>query len=96
MTTPALANRVASHEKLLRWDLFCRVVDNLGDAAVMWRLARQLSVEHGRKVRLFVDQPEVLRRLVPPAGVGSTVEGVEIHALAPSNEGTGREKAGRR
>jgi ATP-binding cassette subfamily F protein 3 len=25
-----------------RWDLFCKVVDNFGDAGVSWRLARQL------------------------------------------------------
>jgi uncharacterized repeat protein (TIGR03837 family) len=66
---------------LLRWDLFCRVVDNLGDAAVMWRLARQLAVEHRRRVRLHVDQPAVLRRLVPRAAPGRRVDGVEVIAL---------------
>ena len=37
------------------WDVFCRVVDNYGDAAVCWRLARQLADEHGARVRLWID-----------------------------------------
>jgi uncharacterized repeat protein (TIGR03837 family) len=41
-------------------DLFCRVVDNFGDAGVCFRLARQLVREHGHTVRLFIDQPEIL------------------------------------
>ena len=60
----------------LRWDLFCRVVDNLGDAAIMWRLARQLALEQGGNVRLFIDQPAVLQRLMPDA-----IEAVAIHLL---------------
>ena len=65
-----------------RWDLFCRVVDNLGDAAVMWRLARQLALEHRRRVRLHIDQPAVLRRLLPQAAPGASVEGVQLHEMA--------------
>jgi len=37
-------------------DLFCRVLDNLGDIGVMWRLARQLSADKGWQIRLWVDQ----------------------------------------
>lgn len=48
-----------------RWDIFCRVVDNFGDAAVCWRLARQLAVEHGAAVRLWIDRPGTLDRLQP-------------------------------
>ena len=47
------------------WDLFCRVVDNFGDIGVCWRLARQLVHEHGRWVRLMVDDWASLRRIVP-------------------------------
>ena len=43
-----------------RWPLLCQVIDNFGDAGVMWRLARQLHDEHGCHVHLFLDQPEVL------------------------------------
>lgn len=50
-----------------RWHLLCQVIDNFGDAGVMWRLARQLHDEHGCHVHLFIDQPEVLERLAPEA-----------------------------
>jgi uncharacterized repeat protein (TIGR03837 family) len=46
-------------------DIFCRVVDNYGDAGVCWRLARQTVFEHGFKVRLIIDQLDVLASLVP-------------------------------
>jgi uncharacterized repeat protein (TIGR03837 family) len=48
-----------------RWDIFCRVVDNYGDAAVAWRLARCLAREHGKRVRLYLDDLTVLARLRP-------------------------------
>jgi uncharacterized repeat protein (TIGR03837 family) len=50
-----------------RWDIFCRVVDNFGDAAVCWRLARQLVQEQGGQVRLWIDDLESLIRLQPQA-----------------------------
>ena len=46
-------------------DIFCRVVDNYGDAGICWRLARQMAFEHGLKVRLIIDQLDVLASLVP-------------------------------
>ena len=55
-------------------DLFCRVVDNLGDAGVCWRLARQLAVEFGWQVRLWIDDPAPLAALAPDrAGVAVAV-----------------------
>jgi uncharacterized repeat protein (TIGR03837 family) len=51
----------------LSWDVFCRVVDNYGDAAVCWRLASQLAGEHGARVRLWIDDPGVLEKLRPAA-----------------------------
>jgi uncharacterized repeat protein (TIGR03837 family) len=48
-----------------RWDIFARVVDNFGDAGVSWRLARQLAVEHGRDVVLWLDQLAPLARIAP-------------------------------
>jgi uncharacterized repeat protein (TIGR03837 family) len=50
---------------LQRWDIFCRVVDNYGDVAVSWRLARQLAAEHGVQVRLWVDHMASLQALCP-------------------------------
>lgn len=49
----------------LRWDIFCRVVDNFGDAGVSWRLARQLVREHGLAVTLWIDDLASLARIVP-------------------------------
>ena len=49
----------------LRWDIFCRVVDNYGDAGVCWRLARQLADEHGLAVTLWIDDVASLARFVP-------------------------------
>ena len=46
-------------------DIFCRVIDNFGDAGVCLRLARQLAVEYGCTVRLFCDDTPLLRRLDP-------------------------------
>jgi uncharacterized repeat protein (TIGR03837 family) len=62
-------------------DLFCRVVDNLGDAGVCWRLARQLAQEHGWAMRLWIDDPTPLAGLRPgiaPALQLQSVDGVEI------------------
>jgi uncharacterized repeat protein (TIGR03837 family) len=49
----------------VRIDIFCRVVDNFGDAGVTWRLARQLAREHGAQVLLRIDAPDALRDLAP-------------------------------
>jgi uncharacterized repeat protein (TIGR03837 family) len=70
--TPAAASRG------LRWDIFCRVVDNLGDAAICWRLARQLANEYSLTVRLWIDQPQALSRLVPGARPGQVQDRVSI------------------
>lgn len=47
------------------WDVFCRVVDNFGDIGVCWRLARQLVAEHGREVRLWVDDLTAFKHICP-------------------------------
>jgi uncharacterized repeat protein (TIGR03837 family) len=43
-----------------RWVIFCRVIDNLGDAGVCWRLAQQLNQEFGKQVELVIDQPSLI------------------------------------
>ena len=53
----------------LRWDIFCKIVDNLGDIGVCWRLARQLHMEHGLQVRLWIDDLSVARRVIPALDV---------------------------
>ncbi|WP_134855754.1 elongation factor P maturation arginine rhamnosyltransferase EarP, partial [Bordetella pertussis] len=49
----------------MRADIFCRVIDNLGDIGVCWRLARRLA--HGRRwqVRLWVDDLAAFARIQP-------------------------------
>lgn len=44
-------------------DLYCRVVDNFGDAGICWRLARQLRDEHRARVRLIIDKPGYIEKL---------------------------------
>lgn len=46
-------------------DIFCAVIDNLGDAGVCWRLARQLADEFGWRVRLWIDDPAPVALLAP-------------------------------
>ena len=43
----------------MKWDLFCKVIDNWGDIGVCWRLAADLRAR-GHGVRLWVDEPEAL------------------------------------
>lgn len=64
-----------------RWDIFCKVVDNFGDAGVCWRIARLLAQEQGLAVRLWIDRPETLRAMLPAldlAQPAQLVEGVEL------------------
>jgi len=66
----------------LSCDIFCTVVDNLGDAGVCWRLARQLAVEKGWAVRLWIDDPlplALLRPGIDSAAACQSADGVEIH-----------------
>ena len=48
-----------------RWDIFCKIVDNFGDIGVCWRLAKQLEHEHGINVRLWIDDLNIARQLIP-------------------------------
>ncbi|MDP2823709.1 MAG: elongation factor P maturation arginine rhamnosyltransferase EarP [Sulfuritalea sp.] len=56
--------------KPIHCDIFCAVVDNYGDAAVCWRLARQLAGEHGWRVRLWIDDLAPLQQLAPDHAAG--------------------------
>jgi len=72
------------------WDIFCKVVDNYGDAGVCWRLAQLLSREHGCAVRLWIDRPQTLRDLQPALDMQRPeqhIDGVRVcdwSKLAPS------------
>jgi uncharacterized repeat protein (TIGR03837 family) len=63
----------------LRIAIFCRVVDNYGDAGVCWRLARQLALEHRARVVLRIDRPQTLAAIAPVRGPGPA-DGVEVRA----------------
>ena len=56
----------------MRWDLFCRVVDNFGDVGVCWRLAADLG-GRGETVRLWIDDASALAWLAPQGADGVTV-----------------------
>jgi len=58
----------------LRWDIFCHVVDNLGDIGICWRLATQLAARQ-QSVRLWVDEPAALAWMAP-----SGCQGVQVNA----------------
>jgi uncharacterized repeat protein (TIGR03837 family) len=66
----------------MRWDLFCRVIDNLGDAGVAWRLAADLA-SRGERVRLWIDDVSPLARLAPAGAPG--VEVLHWAADAPAH-----------
>ena len=56
----------------MRWDLFCRVVDNYGDAGVAWRLAADLA-SRGEMLRLWIDDPSPLAWMAPQGASGIEV-----------------------
>lgn len=51
-------------DRPITFDIFCRVIDNLGDAGVCWRLSRQLA-DKGHQVRLWIDDQNTLARIAP-------------------------------
>jgi uncharacterized repeat protein (TIGR03837 family) len=53
----------------LRWDIFCRVIDNYGDIGVCWRLCADLA-QRGHQVRLWVDDASALDWMAPGARQG--------------------------
>jgi uncharacterized repeat protein (TIGR03837 family) len=56
----------------MRWDLFCRVIDNHGDAGVCWRVAAELAAR-GETVRLWMDDASMLRWMAPLGAPGVEV-----------------------
>ncbi len=50
-------------QRFAQIDIFCRVIDNFGDAGVLWRLARALK-RIGHEVRLVIDDVTTLAPLV--------------------------------
>jgi uncharacterized repeat protein (TIGR03837 family) len=67
----------------LRWDIFCRVIDNFGDIGVCWRLACHLA-QRGQTVRLWVDDASALTWMAPQGALG-----VEVRAWTSPLDMTG-------
>jgi len=56
----------------MRWDIFCKVIDNHGDLGVCWRLSRELAAR-GDTVRLWVDDASALTWMAPGGRAGVQV-----------------------
>lgn len=56
----------------MRWDLFCRVIDNYGDIGVCWRIAAALGAR-GETVRLWADDASALAWMAPQGAPGVEV-----------------------
>ncbi|MDE2605939.1 MAG: elongation factor P maturation arginine rhamnosyltransferase EarP [Burkholderiales bacterium] len=56
----------------MRWDIFCRVIDNHGDAGVGWRVAAELGAR-GEQVRLWLDDVSMLPWMAPQGAPGVEV-----------------------
>lgn len=56
----------------MRWDIFCKVIDNHGDAGVCWRLAAELAAR-GHAVRLWMDDTSMLQWMAPQGAAGVEV-----------------------
>lgn len=76
----------AATTSLPTWDIYCRVVDNFGDAGVLWRLARRLATGRRRRVRLRIDRIDTLAVLVPGAARGTIIDDVRIEDWIASDD----------
>ena len=70
----------------MRWDIFCRVIDNHGDLGVCWRLGADLAAR-GQSVRLWIDDPRALAWMAPQGAPGVSVIGWAdpVPALEPGD-----------
>ena len=68
----------------MRWDIFCQIIDNYGDAGVCWRLARSLSTSSSLnqddiRIRLFCDDLSTLNKLAHGDAIGFGASlGIEV------------------
>ena len=68
----------------MRWDIFCKVIDNFGDIGVCWRLCADLAAR-GERIRLWVDDASALDWMAPLARSGG-VAGVTVLDWTLSND----------
>jgi hypothetical protein len=65
-------------------DIFCHVVDNLGDVGVCWRFCKALARDQGCYVRLFVDDFDAFAKIEP-----RSTRLVKFSTSNPSKSSTG-------
>jgi uncharacterized repeat protein (TIGR03837 family) len=70
----------------MRWDIFCKVIDNFGDVGVCWRLSAQLA-HRGEQVRLWLDDPQALAWMAPRALQGGVPDIEVLHWTSPLPSG---------
>ncbi|WP_439519391.1 elongation factor P maturation arginine rhamnosyltransferase EarP [Hydrogenophaga sp.] len=70
----------------MRWDIFCKVIDNYGDVGVCWRLSAQLA-GRGEQVRLWLDDPDALAWMAPRALQGGVPNIEVLHWTSPLPSG---------
>ncbi len=63
----------------MRWDIFCKVIDNYGDLGVCWRICAELAAR-GDTVRLWVDDATALAWMAPGG-----CEGVQVLPWGPAS-----------
>lgn len=68
-------------------DMFCRVIDNFGDAGIAWRLAKSLATEKHWRVRLIIDDAATLAAMVPQVDACAAVQNVQGIDIARWDEG---------
>jgi uncharacterized repeat protein (TIGR03837 family) len=73
-------------QKTLLVDLFCRVIDNLGDLGVCWRISRQLKNEYGANVRLIVDDLSPFKTLEPRVDLSLATQTIDTIAVTTWHE----------
>ncbi|MCC7007167.1 MAG: elongation factor P maturation arginine rhamnosyltransferase EarP [Ottowia sp.] len=61
------------------WDIFCKVIDNYGDAGVCWRLVSQLAQRYPLKIRLWIDDLACLAKLAPEVSLEHAMQALSPH-----------------
>ncbi|MEO7497436.1 MAG: elongation factor P maturation arginine rhamnosyltransferase EarP [Massilia sp.] len=73
---PHTSSRTLSRTSPITLAIFCKVVDNFGDIGICWRLSRQLQVEHGVAVTLWVDDLRSFQRIAPAVDIDAQTQQV--------------------
>jgi len=75
------------------YDIFCKVVDNFGDIGVCWRLAKQLNMEHGIDISLWIDDLNVAKQLIPALDTAKRTQLIDNITISAWDVNTSFEQA---